>query len=69
MTGDEFEGKGAGNVHPTTLKDETFSDERRVSHNAEDLLACGEAFELAVPLTSVKRDCDMAAQRNPAQHP
>jgi hypothetical protein len=43
----------------------------QVEHTSQgsDSLAGGQAFELAVHLTEVKRDCDRAAQRNPAQHP
>ncbi len=36
---------------------------------AEDSVAGGQSFELAASLTSVKRDCDGAAQRNLTQHP
>ena len=69
MTGDRFEGKCVGNVRSTPLNHEAFSDGRSTPHNVEDSVAWGQSFELAVPLTSVKRDCAMAAQRNPSQHP
>ena len=54
VTGEEFEGKFVGNVHPTSLKHEAFSAERRVRHNAEDLLAEGARFELADPLRGLR---------------
>ncbi len=34
-----------------------------------DSLEGEQSFEITVPLKSVKRDCDRAAQSNPAQHP
>jgi len=45
----------------------TISEKQRRFLSGPDWLAGEQSFELTVPLPSVKRDCDRAAQRNPAQ--
>ena len=63
------EGLSKGTAHIILRKFWGFSTKPRILRNSQDSLAGGKSFELAVPFDLCKRDCDRAAQRNPAQHP